>query len=235
MPFPFDCPRRLSRLREGRVHCPPLHDPPLVLVARTDCMLHPKAMPISSTHWVAYPWKNEISLQMERVTLHLSEVLNEDYEGEHSPLDRLERALVIAAFSIRRMIEKRLVTDVLANRTFPVRSFPAEADDFRRPFHGQTGGETYSNYDFENAEILSLTIKRLADEVIHSSQLMVVGGDEPVPNGLLIASDYHLGRRVLHLTIEEFTKIAEAVLLDQVRMASDRWDPDTGHVSAERR
>ena len=64
---------------------------------------------------------------------------------------------------------------------------------------------------------------------------MVVGGDEPVPNGLLIASDYHLGRRVLHLTIEEFTKIAEAVLLDQVRMASDRWDPDTGHVSAERR
>lgn len=67
-------------------------------------------MPISYNPWPTYPWKNELALQRERVGLHFAEMLQDEFSGDHSPWDMLERALVLAGFAMRRMFEKRLVT-----------------------------------------------------------------------------------------------------------------------------
>src|SRR5712672_3271237 len=82
-------------------------------------------MPISYGRWQSYPWKNELALQSERVAIHYAELLSEDFEGEHSPMDMLDWAIVLAAFAIRRMFEKRLVTDKLAARKSPFERFRA--------------------------------------------------------------------------------------------------------------
>lgn len=192
-------------------------------------------MPISSTWWQDYPWKNELALQTERAIAHGREVINEERSGSHSPLDMLERAIVLAGFCIRRLIEKKLVTDAFAETKLAVRSFPARSDGaFRPPYSGSSGGTAFRNYDFRAPVILKMTAGELANEIIHSSQLMVLDGEEFAADGFLIASDWHLKKRVLHMSFDEFSAFAGSVLDDRVLATTDSWDPETGKVTHER-
>jgi hypothetical protein len=99
---------------------------------------------------------------------------------------------------------------------------------------GHSGGWAFRNYNFEKFHAKDLKFSDLANEIIHASQLMFVDGEKTIPTGLLIASDWHLKDRLLHLTIEEFTKVSQRVLDDEVQLASDQWDPGTGKVKATR-
>ncbi|MFN4175589.1 hypothetical protein [Phenylobacterium sp.] len=192
-------------------------------------------MPISSKRWESYPWKNELQLQMERAIAHGLEVLDDDFQGDHSPLDMMERAIVLSAFAIRRMVEKKLVTDAFAASKRSVRSFKAvSAAEFRPPFHGDSGGSAFSNYHFAMPVMIDMTTGELANEIIHSSQLMVVDGEAFAADGFLIASDWHLSRRVLHLSFAEFEGFVRSVLRDDVAYMSDQWNPETGRVSSAR-
>lgn len=192
-------------------------------------------MAIFYTPWEAYPWKNQLATQEERVRIHFAELISDEFEGSHNPLHMLDHALVLAAFAIRRMFEKRLVTDKLGVTEIPVRLFKArQTPGFRTPYISHSGGYAHNNYDLETAEIKNLKIKSIADEIIHSSQIMVVDQYEVIPAGLLIASDWHLKNRILHFTIEEFNALVKSVLDDQVKQQSDCWDPEAGTVKATR-
>jgi hypothetical protein len=192
-------------------------------------------MPISYGPWQSYPWKNELALQSGRVVIHYAEMLSDDFGGEHVPMDMLDRAIVLAAFTIRRMFERRLVTDKLANEKISLRTFQRlHSEEFREPYIGYSGGEAFRNYGFEKASTKHLKINDLANEIIHASQLMLVHNEETIPTGLLIASDWHLKDRLLHFTVEEFSAMAKRVLDDCVTSTTDRWDWETGKVSARR-
>ena len=131
-------------------------------------------MPISYGQWQSYPWKNELAMQSQRVAIHFAEMLRDDFDGEHSPLDMLDRAIVLSAFAMRRMFEKRLVTDKLASEKISTRTFPALA--FERvptaPTRSYSGGWAFENYSFETVSTKLLTISDVANEIIHSSQLI---------------------------------------------------------------
>ena len=188
----------------------------------------------SSCRWESYPWKNELQLQAERVELHLEEAWDDDFAGEHSPLQMLERALVLAAFSIRRMVEKNLVTDALSASITPVRTFLATGD-YRPPLKGSSGGQVFRNYNFEVPVFEQMKVGDIANEIIHSSQLLVFQGDGQGPDsGLLVASDWHIRRRLLHLSRAEFRNIVNSVLDNEVSIMGDHWDPETGKVHSKR-
>ena len=192
-------------------------------------------MPVYSSYWQTYTWKNELSTQLDRVLMHSQEIIDEAYAGPHDPLHMLERAIVLAGFCIRRMIEKHLVTDALANSTTEVTLFTAtDGESFRMPYHSATGSQFFNNYVYSEPKREPLKLKSLADEIIHSSQLMVVGDEENIQDGLMIASDWHLRNRVIHLTFDEFRAITKQVLDDQIGTTNDTWDPNTGSVSSTR-
>jgi hypothetical protein len=193
-------------------------------------------MTISYGRWQSYPWKNELALQSERVAIHYAEMLRDDSSIEHSPMDMLDRAIVLAAFAMRRMIEKRLITDKLASEKIAVRIFQSlRSKEFREPFISHSGGGAFRNYNFSKHGTRVLKINDVANEIIHSSQLMFVHDEETIPTGLLIASDLHLKDKVLHLSIEEFSAMAKRVLDDRVTFTTDRWDCQTGKVCAIRK
>lgn len=193
-------------------------------------------MPIYFTEWQGYPWKNEIATQLERVEIHFHEIISDDFSGEHSPFDMLDRAIVLCAFSIRRMIEKKLVTDRLASFTISVNNFSAkDGSSFRRPYHSRSGGHVHESYDFGDIKVMKMTAEDLANEIIHSAQIMISHNEPGLRDGILLASDRHSDKRVLNLTIEEFREFAQMILDDNVVSSSDGWDPETGKVSAERK
>ena len=192
-------------------------------------------MPISYGQWQSYPWKNELAMQSQRVAIHFAEMLRDDFDGEHSPLDMLDRAIVLSAFAMRRMFEKRLVTDKLASEKISTRTFQRlHSKEFRQPYIGYSGGWAFENYSFETVSTKLLTISDVANEIIHSSQLMFVNNEETIPTGLFIASDWHLKTRLLHFTIEEFSSMVKRVLDDRMMVTTDRWDSKTGKVDAKR-
>lgn len=187
----------------------------------------------ASCSWESYPWKNELATQAERVEQHFAEVLVDDFEGDWSPLHMLERALALSAFAMRRMIEKRLVTEELRTRSYPFTTYLA-ADAYRAPFHGSTGGYVFDNYKLGEPAAQRLRLAELANEIIHSSQLLVIYGPSNPSTGLLIASDWKMQKRIIHLTIEEFRNSVGAVLNDRVTSATDSWDPETNTVQSTR-
>jgi hypothetical protein len=189
---------------------------------------------ISYAPWQSYPWKNELELQADRAVQHGAEVLDDDFRGDHAPHAMLERAMVLAAFCVRRMIEKKLVTDTFAAEARNIRAFPAlSGSNFRPPYHGTSGGQIFRSYSFAEPQSLPLRPAEVANEIIHSSQLMVVGG-ESVADGFLIASDRNLSRRLLHLSFAEFREYAQSVLDNRVFYSADAWDPETGKVTSTR-
>ncbi|MAM39665.1 MAG: hypothetical protein CL949_14440 [Erythrobacter sp.] len=187
----------------------------------------------ASCSWESYPWKNELATQAERVEQHFAEVLDDNFESEWSPLHMLERALVLSAFAMRRMIEKRLVTDELKARTYRFTTYLA-ANAYRSPAHGSTGGQVFRNYRLGEPTGLRLRIADLANEIIHSSQLLVIYGPGNPSTGLLIASDWNMQKRIIHLTIEEFRDSVDVVLNDRVTHAIDSWDSETNTVRSTR-
>jgi hypothetical protein len=105
---------------------------------------------------------------------------------------------------------------------------------FRLPYISHSGGSAFQNYNFGEGKMNRLTISDLANEIIHASQLMFVQGEDKIPDGLLIASDWHLKDRLLHLTIEEFAGMVKQVLDDRVLGSLDQWDFETGNIHATR-
>lgn len=187
----------------------------------------------ASCSWEAYPWKNELAIQAERVEKHFAEVLDEGFEGDWSPLHMLERALVLSAFAMRRMIEKHLVTDELKSRSYLFTTYLA-SETYRLPFHGSTGGRVFDNYMLGEPTPSRLRLTELANEIIHSSQLLVLYGPKNPSAGLLIASDWKMQKRIIHLTINEFRVGVDAVLNDRVALASENRDPKTNTVRSTR-
>jgi hypothetical protein len=144
-------------------------------------------MGIAWGHWESYPWKNELVAQSERVTLHSNELFSDTFEGDYMPFDMLERAIVLSAFVIRRLIEKRLVTDRLAEAQIQVRSFARTQDgNFQAPFRYSAGVSTALRYNYNLDEEITVSMRYwdLANEIIHASHIMVISDEHPMSNGL---------------------------------------------------
>ncbi|HAU0227396.1 TPA: hypothetical protein JBF13_05395 [Legionella pneumophila] len=190
---------------------------------------------ISYNEWQPYIWKNEIDLQLRRIFHLYNEMLDDDFNEKHNPMDCLDRAIVIIAFSIRRMVEKKLITDMLANEKISVHIYKQNKKmQFRKPYYGHSGESAYINYDFDKMKTEKFSIRRIANEIIHSSQFMFVKKDEKIPDGLLIASDKNMQSRVIHLTFQELDNIVQKILNDNITYKLDRWDSETGRIDATR-
>jgi hypothetical protein len=190
---------------------------------------------VSYAPWQSYTWKDELSTQLTRVLQSYDEILDQEFEGQHSPQDMLERALVLAAFCIRRLIEKRLVMEGFIKETIELATFTAiPCGKFRQPFHRESGGGFFTNYNYAEPVKQSFNPKGLADEIIHSSQLMVIQDAEFIEDGILVASDWHLQRRIIHFTRFDFESFVKSVLDNRVRSMSDSWNPATGKVTSTR-
>lgn len=193
-------------------------------------------MSISYDLWRISHWRDELIQQKKGVIFHYNELLlGDDFKGKHNPMPLLELAIVLAAFVMRRMFEKKLVTDKLRRTNIPVKMFLSNcAIKFHKPFHSESGGATLHNYCFDSIQIKHLKIYELANEIIHSSQLMFVNNEDKIPTGLLIASDQRMEKRLLHITLQEFEDIVQQVLDDEISIMTDKRDPETGVISATR-
>ena len=188
-------------------------------------------MGIAVGKWEAAPWKQTLR-EHSRAAQVVAEFLTRDFDESTFPYDGnpfsvLERNFVLAGFCMRRLAEKLLLTDRLNEQAFSFRCFPAVSDNFRPPLPSSTSNMFYENYRFDTPGTASLTIRDFGNEVVHSSHIGVVTEPELLPVGIVVASDWRLSKRLLHLTFHEWADLCGTVLADRVVVASDDWDPET--------
>ena len=195
-------------------------------------------MGIAVGTWEAGPWKETLR-EHARAAQVVAEFLTHGFDNSTSPYDGnpfsvFERNFVLACFCMRRLSEKRLLTDRLNRKTLPFRCFPAVAENFRPPLLSSTSNRFYQNYRFDIAGEVSLTVRDFGNEVVHCSHVGVVTDPELLPAGIVVASDLRLTSRLIHLTLGEWAELCQTVLADRVVVQSDEWDPQTGKVMARR-
>ena len=191
---------------------------------------------ISSSDWQSYTWKNELAEQKRRILLHLAEAIG-DKETEHNPHHMLERAIVVAAVCMRRLIECRLVTDRFRDSQLVVHSIPVKADgEWREPFVSQMAHEIFNNYDLRARHPERRTPRVISDKMLHARVIGVLCGSAYLPDGLLIASDTQRKTELSHFTQEEIGAVFDAFLDDRVMVAMDGFlDGGTDKVVASRK
>ncbi len=195
-------------------------------------------MGIAVGTWEAGPWKQSLR-EHARAAQVVAEILSHDFDDATFPYDGnpfpvFERNFVLACFCMRRLAEKRLLTDRLNEKAVPFRCFPAVAENFRPPLPSLTSNMFYQNYRFDAPEAFSLTIRDFGNEVVHSSHIGVVTEPDLLPVGIVVASDWRLSKRLLHLTLIEWADLCQTVLADRVGLTSDEWNPETGQTKALR-
>ncbi|MCD2173975.1 hypothetical protein [Rhizobium sp. C4] len=182
---------------------------------------------IGSGTWQTYTWKNDLHLQSSRVAVSFAEYMDEEYSGAHVPFHMLERAFVLCGFIMRRMMETRVVTDKLREREIEVRCLAKAADEpFFKPWVSNTGPREFRQYAMEAPELVKMTIREFGNEIIHASQLAIAYDFEQFDDGILIASDWHYKKRLLHVTPAEFQAIVDLVLNDEITSMRDAYDGD---------
>jgi hypothetical protein len=191
---------------------------------------------VSYADWAGYAWKNELHEQRDRVLGHFRELVG-DVETEHNPHHMLERAFSLAAFSMRRLIECRELTDVFCSSELPIFQINRQptAQSARRSFNSlrSTGGRFFADYDMTSRHPNKKTPKFISDKFVHARFIAIMTNSVHLPNGLLVASDHQAKHSLFHMTIEEYDKIITAFLDDQIYTSSD-WIDEAGVMHAER-
>lgn len=177
---------------------------------------------LGSDRWQVYTWKNELQTQANRSLMHFAEYLNDAYDGTSNPFHMFERSFILCGFIIRRMSETRLITDALRDKKIHIRCFNRRKDaEVADSWRGYTGPRTLEGYAFEKPQKATLSVQEFGDEVLHASQLAIAYGFRKFADGILLASDKRYKKRLLHITPEEFKKVVELVLHDQIKFLAD--------------
>jgi hypothetical protein len=194
-------------------------------------------MGIVSGRWTPEHWKHLLRHHGRIVHACVQFAIAQDHEAifpyEGDPFGTFEASLVLAAFSIRRLSEKRLLTDSLNETMWSVTMYPSKPE-VRPPLPGSTSNAFYQSYQMDKQGRHTLKLRDLGNEIIHSSNLGIVTEPEGLPLGIVVASDNRLARRILHLSLDQWGAMCRAVLDDRVYIASDEWNPDTGETTARR-
>ena len=189
---------------------------------------------VLSDTWQIYTWKHELACHSKRVTQHFRELMDDDYDGPDAPFHMLERALTLSGFVMRRMMERKLVTDLLQAQKISIRTINnPNKEEFSEPWISDTGPRGAFQYDFSNPDEIELSIKNFGDEIVHASQIAIAYNFCGIEDGILIASDWHNKKRLLHVTPAEYELIVAMILDDEIKSSVDGYGAD-GKVFSRR-
>lgn len=134
-------------------------------------------------------------------------------------LAKVERELMIAAYSIRKLIEAKKLSDSVAEQTVPALSFAATGH-----------GATLSNwdrieklFDFDAPAEVAISALDLANQLIHSYVFVILVGEGSL-DGFLVSSDRYRNERVLRVEIDAFIALLRSIGNDYPARTVRTWN-----------
>lgn len=134
-------------------------------------------------------------------------------------LAKVEQDLMLAAYSIRKLIESKKLSDSVASQTVPGRSFkPTD--------HGATRinwDRIEKLYDLSSSTAGTISAQHLVNQLIHSYVFMI-SLDERSLEGFYVSSDRDRNKRLLHIGIDAFLALLRSVGSDYPARVVRTWN-----------
>lgn len=169
------------------------------------------------------PWKDEL----EHCALDLRPFRTDCSEGV--PF-KLERALFLSAFIVRKLPENHKLTDTVAASKLKVLMHPA-IDRGRLAHQREMPGGLEIGEDFSlNGTEAEVPLIVIANQVIHSLALIWIVDDNCVAEGVFVCSDKSQHKKGIQVSLETWCNALESVYLDDIRATHAYTDISTGKM-----
>lgn len=155
------------------------------------------------------PWKEELGRVADRLEKRQVQVRWTDRTSY-----LVERDVMVAAFSVRKLHEARKISDELVSK--PVTVWQCQARNQGPDIW--TRVEPWAHYDLENREAKSLSLINFCNQIIHSWNWML-SATETRPHrfdGIFISSDFDRRKAVYFVSVDVLVNVFRAVDSDDV-------------------
>jgi hypothetical protein len=196
-------------------------------------------------------WKDDLQTEIRAIRDFFDEIdLDTDQEDEEDPsleerdmIDiafiKLQKFIIYSSIIVRKLIEADKISDELLAQNFPVYAFKKFDKTKVNLFNGF---EIEKLYDLENETKKSISLKNLADTIIHSFHLMPKYKwakyddelfDDEYENynndgllGFYFSSDKTKSRELLYISFLSYLNILEEVIKDNIILIGRNSDGD---------
>jgi hypothetical protein len=139
----------------------------------------------------------------------------------------LEKHVFLSAFFVRKLFDSHKVTDALRAQPVEARFFPAK----KNVLGGVTSavGKAFLDdvYDFETSEVRSISVRDLANQIIHSF-FFVIAPSDAEETFLFFNSDWTKGEFVIKFPMSCYVQLLRGIACDRVQSFSITVDRLTG-------
>lgn len=164
-------------------------------------------------------WKQDLHFSRSELNTHLA-----TGGGEDSICIAVERFVMHSALAIRKLLDRRVLSDEVLNSTWPVRGYPCvKRPDPRFWFDGTIDLVNYHHiaryYDLDGPGSSQLGLKTLANQLMHSFVFVVwPRRDDLVPNDIrfFFNSDESKLDWLYEMNVGEFQRVIDAIVTDEV-------------------
>jgi hypothetical protein len=186
----------------------------------------------------SYVWKKDLKKELNNF---MKAVAKMDLSGEPGIPDtinlKVEKFFFVSAFIIRKLNEAKKLSGELNEMKVPVVQFERINKD--RKLHFMNNHKLEKFYDLENGRGSALGLAVLCNTLIQSFIFQVVvsnpeetDGKETV-SGILMNSDYSKDKALYDIRLEDFLKIVEETINDNV--VSSSYDIESGIIMNSRK
>lgn len=170
-------------------------------------------------------WKDDLrSYATELKDISTCTTLNDEYWDY-----RLEKALLLSAFTIRLLLDADKLSDSFDSRNLKVDYYSAKrgAQKNISLLDKRFIDERY--FDLTESTYSSISIKQLTNQLIHSAVVLMFSYDDTNRViGFFVVSDKDYEKRLCYCSLKEWINVVEAVADDDVVYALMHKDPKTG-------
>ncbi len=164
--------------------------------------------------WESGPWKQEL----QRLSRTIRTEAAKDFEGMDGRREfKLERAIFYSAFVVRKLIEKKKLTDATSGHSIEVTGFGSRRSKVGLlSFVGSTSCDFDKEYDLKKPFRLRMSPSDLAGEIIHSHKLMWEISDRGCVVGAYLCSYRNAEDRLILLPLELLCSLLGRVSNDDI-------------------
>lgn len=177
----------------------------------------------------SYVWKKELKKELNNFRKLVAKM---DLSGEPGIPDdinlKVEKFFFVSAYIIRKMNEAKKLSDELNKMNVPTVQYRRVNKDHKIHFMNNHNLERF--YKLEGGSNSSMGLAVLCNTLIHSFIFKVVVSNSEETDGkitvtgILVNSDYSKDKAIYHIELEDFFKIIEETISDNVVFSSHDYE-----------
>ena len=176
--------------------------------------------------WESWPWKQELAGLAKKLRKR-----KKQKKWFEKSFEILERDLFIGAYSIRKLLDAKKLSDEIESMTIHAVAYAPT----RKKVDFFNWHKIEELYDLSQGNPANINLRDFNNQFIHSFIFIIASGPDAGFDGVFVVSEYKKDKILYFISADEITKIYERVSKDDICSASWERDSLTGEVKVIRK